>query len=443
MLIRLRAELVDTGALPNWRVEVRNVNNGNVQYTVSTAAFSSGSSGATQNLAMQSGWDTATRLPSGARDSAPFAILDTAYRAIQKVIAVSPTANFPNLTLSWATTNVGGQTFFSVPSGQNPRIVLSGESGVDTDEFDTHVIAHEFGHYVEYAFARSDNVGGSHGPGDRLDPRVAYSEGFGYWFAGYVLDNPEAIDTVGTTQQQSSRFNIETNNVLNPGWYSEASVWTLLWDLYDSVADSIPGGGTDTVALGAAPIWTVITGALRNTESLATIFVFVEALKAQNAAVVAAINTVVASQSITAATLDAYGTDETNNAGNASVLPLFSSINVGGGARTVRSLSAFGSSGNKLGNSRFLRLIVNSPQSIRIVVTAPAGRDADLLVTRQGLVLTPNEANGGELNGDENFTVSLPGAGTYVLETYDCHNANCTTNPLPADTDIVVTVTTN
>ena len=88
----------------------------------------------------------------------------------------------------------------------------------DTDEFDQHVIAHEFGHYIENNFSRADNIGGSHGLGDKLDPRVAFGEGFGYAFAAIVLNDPVARDSVRLTTaiHGPSAFNIETNPPTTP-----------------------------------------------------------------------------------------------------------------------------------------------------------------------------------------------------------------------------------
>ena len=41
-------------------------------------------------------------------------------------------------------------------------IYVLGWQNVDTDEYDAHVIAHEFQHYLEDALSRSDSPGGSH-----------------------------------------------------------------------------------------------------------------------------------------------------------------------------------------------------------------------------------------------------------------------------------------
>jgi hypothetical protein len=54
---------------------------------------------------------------------------------------------------------------------------LLGKEDVDTDEFDTHVVVHEWGHYFESAVSRSDSPGGNHALGDLLDARLAFGEG--------------------------------------------------------------------------------------------------------------------------------------------------------------------------------------------------------------------------------------------------------------------------
>jgi hypothetical protein len=59
------------------------------------------------------------------------------------------------------------------------EIYVLGKALVDTDEFDSHVIVHEWGHYFDANLARSDSPGGRHGPGDVLDPRIAFGEAWG------------------------------------------------------------------------------------------------------------------------------------------------------------------------------------------------------------------------------------------------------------------------
>ena len=69
--------------------------------------------------------------------------------------------------------------------------ILGDFAAGDTDEFDQSVIAHEFGHYFEDRFGRSDSIGGDHGGSATLvDLRVAFGEGWGNAFSGMVLGDP-------------------------------------------------------------------------------------------------------------------------------------------------------------------------------------------------------------------------------------------------------------
>jgi len=442
--IRAKAEMVRAAptALPHWHFQVNDVDGANTPYTYEGARFTSGVASTTQNVDIPSGWDEITRTATATRASAPFAILDTVHKAFDFILTVAPTADFPQLTLDWAPSNAALQTFYDndvdgTPVGINRRIQLAGEADADTDEFDEAVIAHEFGHYVEDIFSRSDNIGDAHAAGDRLDPRVAFGEGFGYAFAAMVLDDPLLRDSYGANQSQDGYFNIEDDSTLNEGWYSESSMQEIIWDLYD-----VDGGGADTVTLGFAPIWAVLTGAQRDTEAVTSIFPFIVALKAQNLADAPGISALVDAEGMNGTTIAEFGTTETNDAGAVTatdVIPIYTPITVGGGPVTVRSTSAFGTP-NKLSNQRFLLLDVVTQSNLRFTATGPVGRDVDLFVLNKGATVAFSEAF-----GDENFTANLP-PGRYVLDTYDCENAGCgdpdvTPNPMPVD--ITITVTAN
>ena len=177
-------------ALPRWDVRVQDGTTGNNPYTFTDPCSFNSSAGTAHNVAIPTGINAAGAA-TGTRASAPFAILDTVYQGIQTVIGVAPTTNFPALIVDWGSQANG--TFFS--SGNPQHIALLSDLATDTDEFDQHVIAHEFGHYIENNFSRADNIGGAHGLGDKLDPRVAFGEGFGYAFAAIVLNDPVARDS--------------------------------------------------------------------------------------------------------------------------------------------------------------------------------------------------------------------------------------------------------
>lgn len=431
--LRVRAELVRAApqALPRWNVQVRDAGNSAPAYAVAGPIVNT-VGGTTFDLNIPAGWNPATRQPSGDRLAAPFAILDTIYRSINTITAVTPTADFPVLTIDWSPFNAAGETFYDGQGGAaTRRISLSGQNNADIDEYDPHTIAHEFGHYLEDRFSRSDSVGGPHTFGDRLDPRVAFSEGFGYAFAAIVLNDPLIRDAGGNNQASELFFNVETDSATAEGWYSEGSVQEILWDLHDATND-----GADTLALGFAPLWAVLTGEQRNADSLTTVFQFISSLKAQNAGSAAQIDSIVAAEDIVAPTLNAFATTETNSAASADVLPVYTDIAVGSGAVTVRSISTFGV-GNKLSNRRYLRLVSNAVQRVRVRASiAAVPRDPDVIVWRRGEPIAF-----GISATNEDFFADLE-AGTYVIETYDCGNADCGPDT-PGPFEIAVTISTN
>jgi hypothetical protein len=399
--------------LPRWNFQVRDVEAAAPPYTFTDGTFNS-STGVTHDLAIPSGFNAAGTVIA-TRASAPFAVLDTVYAGTLTVMGVAPTTNFPALNLDWAANNPGGETFFA--SGANQRIVLSADPTEDTDEYDQHVIAHEFGHYIEFNFSRADNIGGSHGIGDKLDIRVAFGEGFGYAFAGIVLKDPVARDSfVNGVDQVSSTFNIETNPPLsgNGGnfgcWCSESSVWSILWDIYDDNADS-----NDDVALGFQPMWNVLTGEQRTTPALTSIFSFITALKTAQPGQAGVIDTLVAAQNITTAGLDAFGSTETHvptPVASAGALPVYTSVASGG---QVNALSVDDAGHyNTLGNHRFIRYDKAGGGTQTVTVTT-SGTDPDVIVYRNGSLLLISE-------GAANETFDISTAGTYIFDVYECSN---------------------
>ena len=431
VVIRALAQMVRTGgSLPHWNFRVRDIDTNGPVYTHDGAAFSSGSGSSTAHLAIPSGWSI-TGAADGTRAAAPFAVLDVIYDAVSLVLSAAPSADFPVLTVDWSPQNPGAQTFYSNDAGGDDRhIVLSGEADVDTDEYDTYVIAHEFGHYIEDRFSRSDSIGGSHAFLQRLDPRVAFGEGFGNAFAAMVNGSPVLRDSAGAGQLNEGRFNVESD-MSDDGWFSESSCQEVLWDLFDAANE-----GADALTTGFLPIWQVLSGAERTTPALTSLFPFITALKQQIPASAAQIDSLVAAESIDSAAIDAFATAETHfpsPAVQAEVLPVYTDIAIGGPTRTVLSTGRFGSE-NKLSNHRFLRLAVAMQRSVRVIVSAPS-RDADVAILRGAEVLRFPQENG---PSDEDFTILLA-AGTYVLDVYDCGNAACGPDQ-PADTDITVSV---
>lgn len=420
-------------ALPHWQIDVRDLDvNGlpaGAIYTYTTATFNSGAGGM-HELQIPSGWNTSGQL-TGTRAAAPFAVLDTAQKGLQRVLSVAPNADFPALTFDWSPNNVGGSTFYA-RAGNNRRIVLSGEVNLDTDEYDPGVILHEFGHYIDDAFARSDSIGGSHTIDDRLDLRVAFGEGLATAFSSMARLDHLYRDSFGTNQGNDGRFDIETDRMLNEGWYSETSTQELLWDVFDNVNDN-----SDAVSLDFAPIWSAWTGAAhRQTGAMTSLFSFFAALKQDQPASAVALTDLLNGEAIIGATIDSFGTTENNNAGVTDVLPVYTPIALGGTA-VLRSTNLFGT-GNKLSTHRFLKLTLAAQGNVKFDLTEAAGRDPDIEVYRHGVPLAPNMGP-----ANESFTLSNLPADDYVLDIYDCDNAECNLTLGPAPVDLTISVTPN
>jgi hypothetical protein len=436
--IRAKAQMLSATA-PTMDFRVRNNKNADALYVLDGAASSSGTSNSTRNLRATSGWGGTSYTDT--RAAAPFAILDTVYRAKELVLTASPTASFPALNLYWSPDNKRtagvfctddgdiGTTFYtgsgnadnctpggSIDAGIYVLGYLTGTIG-DTDEFDQHVIAHEFGHYVEDRFGRSDSIGGEHGSGQRLDLRVAFSEGWGNAYSGMVLTDPEYRDSSGTNADD--HLNLESDSASAEGWFSEASAGEIIWDVFDSVADA-----NDTVALGFAPIFAVMTGAQVSTDAFTSIYTFAAALRAATPAAASGINALLVSENISVT--DAFGSNESNTGGSSLALPVYQEVpQLNLPVPTQCTTRAFGDY-NRLDNRRFLYFTLTNSALITITATgavdgnsppgAVAATDPDIIVFRRG---TDLDLQGEDVGTSESTVQTQLAAGTYVIEVYD------------------------
>jgi len=422
--LRARAQTLRVGT-PAWDFSVADNTQGGAVYALDTAVFDAGTADQTRNLHAASGWNGSAYV--GVRAAAPFAILDNLYEALQKVLAVDSSVAFPKLSTFWSVNNVaaGGNpamgqigTSHYESNGGNHALYILGKADVDTDEFDDHVIVHEWGHFFESALSASDSIGGEHGAGDILDLRVAFGEGFGNALSGIVTDDPAYRDSSGSGQAADFVINVEDNPTAaeNSGWYSEGSVQSILYDLYDSAVD-----GSDNLALGFGPIYRVMVDAQKTTSLQTSIFTFIAALKSANVSFSSGINAIVNAQRINANNIDPRGSTETNNAGNASdVLPIYTAISTDGVAKSVCSTNGFGEY-NKLSNRRFLTFTLAAASDLTIEVNSGPDTDPDIHLHSRGQddELAENSDPGNEILE----TFGSP-AGSYVLEVFDYPNVD-------------------
>ena len=315
--VRVKAQLLDTVAPGIWNFKVVDNTSGGALYVMDTTSFNSAVDVTANDFVAGYGWGGAAY--TGPRVAAPFAILDSVYDSFQAVLAVDSNAVFPALNINWSPLNAlvsGDKTIGEIgTSHYDPatgEIYILGDEDSDTDEYDKHVIIHEWAHYFEDKLSRTDSIGGAHAIGDTLDMRLAFGEGFGNAYSGIVSADPIYRDSNGVSQLSGFGFNMDTDICANPGWYSECSVHELLYDF------SVTTFGGDFT-----PLYNVLVNEQKNTNAFTSVFSFVWELKDNNAPEAAAIDTLVTGQSIDVIT-DIYGDSEaTNNPGSTNQLPIY------------------------------------------------------------------------------------------------------------------------
>lgn len=363
--------------------------NAKAQYVSRTPTYNiSGDFTLAKNLT--SGWSgtNATGSYTSARVAAPFAILDSLYSATLKVSTARPSVVFPALKTNWSVNNVGvagSKTLGKITNTHydlaDRELYVLGKVDANADEYDRHLIVREWAHSFVANFSRDDSIGGVHALGDTKDQSSAFSEGFATAFSAMVFD-PDIvyIDAAGTRQQTTAiSFNLETGTDINPGWFSEASVAKILYDLYDV---NNFGEAFDTVNTGIGPIYDVLTGtAFKTTPAITSIFSFIVALKADPALSLytTGIDTILVSDGAigtgTATVVaDEYGTGEIHQGSYPSNLPLFKQLTLDGSAVNLTLWGShtmnFGDINSAL-NNRYIRFTATATTLAQLSVTSP------------------------------------------------------------------------
>lgn len=418
VFVRVKAQMKKTGT-PAWTFSVVDNTQNKALYVLDGSVFDPSGDVLTRNLHATSGWTGSAY--TAVRAAAPFAILNTVYAAFNKVLEVEPNAVFPPLQLNWSKNNISvagelvlgqiGTSFFS-----DDEIYLLGAENVDTDEYDVHVIAHEFGHYLEEVFFRSDSIGGSHSSLSSLDIRVAFSEGFSNAYSGIATGDSVYRDSDGNGQSTGFGFNVDNNNCTVKGWYNECSVQAIIYDLHDNKVDRV-----DNINLGFNPLFNVLANEYKNSDAMTSIFSFIHELKENHSADASAIDVLVADQNIDTIT-DIYGDSEiSNNPGITDMLPVYEVIITNGSAVNICSTDEF-QVFNGLGVSRFLRF--NMPETgtvtIKATKTSGPGNDPDIYLYHKGQVRGIAETT--TINTETLTTSVLLSGRTYVVEVFEFSN---------------------
>jgi hypothetical protein len=298
-------------------------------------------------------------------------------------------------------------------------LFILGAANSDTDEYDTAVVGHEWGHYYEDKFSRSDSIGGSHSGSAMLDIRLAFGEGFGTALGCMIIDSPFYLDSLGSSQASTGVFiNLESGASTNAGWYNETSISKIIYDIFDSIDDA-----GDTLSLGFTPIHNVFIGAQKNTEAFSSIFTFITALKSENAGSIAAIDAITMNESI-ASISDIYGTGRSNRLSE-NANPLYTDLSVGSSVSVVSNTTDIGTiSSNKLGAYNFLKFTITTGRTYTIDVNATAGGGTPNpnIYLYQGSSSNAIGIGGTSSSTSESLTLTL-NPGTYRMAIHE-YNGN-------------------
>lgn len=410
VVVRVRAQLTRPGPGATWDVTVRDNTRSSAIYSMQSSAFSTGTTALTRDVRAGSGWGGSAY--TGERVSGPFAVMDTVYTAMQKVLSVAPATAFPALKVFWSVNNTNaagsvalgqiGTTFF-IGRSSGAEIYVLGKENVDTDEFDAPVIAHEWGHYYQASFSRDDSTGGAHATGERVDRRLAFSEGWGNAWSGIALGRANYVDSGGPGQSQGNNLDLSKGPASNPGWFRETSIQSIFWNLNQQVGfKPIHDAMTSVLFIGGAPV--------------TSIHPFTAAFNLVAPGSASALATLLAGQAISPSGSDAYGDQETNDGGLPVVLPMYKTASTGGAVvqACVTNAADPAREGNKLGSFAYLRFTALANRPHQFAISSPAGASPNFSIYRGGLV------------SSNTSPVNLA-AGEHVLVINDLNNSSTNT----------------
>lgn len=241
--IRVKAEMQNNSAA-SWSVKVTDNTKGYTTYAMEGQLVDPGNNDSVRNL------HASYKLPyyHGTEDraAAPFNIIDVVYGLFSRMANEGAINNFPSLELRWSAKNrsvSGDETLGEIGgTAYHPdirTIYISGNATTDMHEFDTHVLAHETGHYMTYALFRGiAAVGaGSHNELNINDIRPAFDEGIATAYAGILLSDPDWREVAFVNGTPSSTYHsgpIDCGTCYpNNGAFSEASVYYLVYSYFN------------------------------------------------------------------------------------------------------------------------------------------------------------------------------------------------------------------
>ena len=230
----------------------------------------------------------AAKIPGGA-----FFIFDNILYANERIRALTGNGSFvaPKVQAYWKA-GFNPYTYYGKSSlasfyvnGDRKLYILGGNNGdvknTDTDHFDASVIDHEYGHFLEDVYGKSESPGGSHNGNAIIDPRLAWSEGWGnyiqaqllngrYFTAGYYVDTigfrGDTLEGSGTSAGLAFKLNLAEDgatatydavSVAGEGTFREMSISRTLYKTTRTPASNV--SGLHAAAVPFVNIWNAFT----------------------------------------------------------------------------------------------------------------------------------------------------------------------------------------
>jgi hypothetical protein len=179
------------------------------------------------------------------RASGPFNILAVLRMGNDLVRSAEPGVSFSQIKVRWTTRHREKSTYFlkAPDSTIGDQAFILGDRDDDSDEFDDFILLHEYGHFLAATYQAERSPGGFHGT-PRVDPRVAWSEGWATYFACAVLHDTRYVDT-GASNWNGSNVRIEYDVELGDrnqrradnGYWNERTVSNVLWNVGKKLSD--------------------------------------------------------------------------------------------------------------------------------------------------------------------------------------------------------------
>lgn len=173
--------------------------------------------------------------------------------------------------------------------GDRKLFILGGKEGnvsqVDTDHFDTSIILHEYGHFLEDVYGKTDSPGGYHNGDAVIDPRLAWSEGFANFFQGAAQGTNYYLDTSGfcndaeeagacaqnvyfRLNEDGTTTSFDKSLAMGEGNFRELSIARVLFKTISTASSTYPYGA----GIPFKEIWNVFTDSVNGFHSFGKVF---------------------------------------------------------------------------------------------------------------------------------------------------------------------------